>query len=90
MIRDFNPYSNLWKLAASRNRIVGPPVFQSRFGAEKLRSSHLYQLCAYLHNLEHKGEVDREVEGILLYPAAGTSLDLSYCLHGRRVSVLLI
>jgi glutaryl-CoA dehydrogenase len=26
MIRAFNPYSTLWKLAASRDRIVGPPV----------------------------------------------------------------
>ena len=62
-------------------------LFQSRFGAEKLRSSHLYQLCAYLHNLEHNGGVDRVAEGILLYPAAGRALDLSYRLHGHWVRV---
>lgn len=62
-------------------------LFQSRFGAEKLRSSHLYQLCAYLHNLERNGKADRVAEGILLYPTAGRSLDLSYRLHGHRVRV---
>lgn len=62
-------------------------LFQSRFGAEKLRSSHLYQLSAYLRNLEENGEADRVAEGILLYPTAGRSRDLSYRLHGHRVSV---
>lgn len=62
-------------------------LFQSRFGAEKLRSSHLYQLCAYLRNLEHNGGVDRVAEGILLYPTASRSLDLSYRLHGHWVRV---
>jgi 5-methylcytosine-specific restriction enzyme subunit McrC len=62
-------------------------LFQSRFGAEKLRSSHLYQLCAYLHNLEHNGGSDRVAEGILLYPTADRSLDQSYCLQGHWVRV---
>jgi len=62
-------------------------VYQSRFFAEKLRSSHLYQLCAYLRNLEYKGEVDRLADGILLYPTAEKSLDQSYYLHGHRVSL---
>jgi 5-methylcytosine-specific restriction enzyme subunit McrC len=62
-------------------------LFQSRFGAEKLRTAHLYQLCAYLHNLEHKGEADRAAEGILLYPTVGRSLDLSYRLQGHWVRV---
>ncbi len=62
-------------------------LFQSRFGAEKLRSSHLYQLCAYLRNLEHNGGADRVAEGILLYPAVGRSLDLSYRLYGHSVRV---
>jgi 5-methylcytosine-specific restriction enzyme subunit McrC len=60
-------------------------VYQSRFLAEKLRSSHLYQLCAYLRNLEYKGEVDLLADGILLYPTAEKSIDQSYYLHGHRV-----
>jgi 5-methylcytosine-specific restriction enzyme subunit McrC len=62
-------------------------LYQSRFGAEKLRSSHLYQLCTYLRNVERNGEADRPAEGILLYPNAGKSLDQWYRLHGYRVRV---
>jgi 5-methylcytosine-specific restriction enzyme subunit McrC len=62
-------------------------LFQSRFGAEKLRSSHLYQLCSYLHNLEPNGGADGSAEGILLYPTAGRSLDLSYRLQGHWIRV---
>ena len=62
-------------------------LFQSRYDAEKLRSSHLYQLCAYLRNLESNGEADRVAEGILLYPAAGNALNQAYRLHGHQVSV---
>jgi 5-methylcytosine-specific restriction enzyme subunit McrC len=62
-------------------------LFQSRFGTDKLRSSHLYQLCSYLKNLEKNCDPDRVAEGILLYPSAGTSLDLSYRPYGHRVRV---
>jgi 5-methylcytosine-specific restriction enzyme subunit McrC len=63
-------------------------LYQSRFFADKLRSAHLYQLCTYLRNLAQGGsERDREIEGILLYPTAGTELDQSYRLHGHRVRV---
>jgi 5-methylcytosine-specific restriction enzyme subunit McrC len=62
-------------------------LYQSRFLAEKLRSAHLYQLCAYLRNIEYNGEADSVAEGILLYPTAGHSLDQSYQLHGHRVSL---
>ena len=60
----------------------------SRFFADKLRSAHLYQLCAYLRNLAQGGsEPDRHIEGILLYPTAGIALDQSYLLHGHRVRI---
>jgi len=62
-------------------------LFNSRFGTEKLRSPHLYQLSAYLRNLEPNGGADAVAEGILLYPTAGESLDLSYRLHGHLVRV---
>jgi 5-methylcytosine-specific restriction enzyme subunit McrC len=62
-------------------------LFQRRFFSDKLRSSHLYQLCAYLRNLEGNAEPDRSADGILLYPTAGVALDQSYLLHGHRVRV---
>ena len=63
-------------------------LFQSYLGTEKLRSSHLYQLSSYLRNFEQNREADRASEGILLYPTAGRSLNLSYLLHGHQVTVL--
>jgi 5-methylcytosine-specific restriction enzyme subunit McrC len=62
-------------------------LFQSRFLADKLRSSHLYRLCTYLRNIEHNGEADSAAEGILLYPVSGRSIDQSYQMHGHRVSL---
>ena len=62
-------------------------LFQNRFFSERLRSAHLYQLCAYLRNLEGGAEPDRQADGILLYPTAGAELDQSYWLHGHRVRI---
>jgi 5-methylcytosine-specific restriction enzyme subunit McrC len=62
-------------------------LFQRRFFSDKLRSSHLYQLCAYLRNLEGNADPDRSADGILLYPTAGVALDQSFRLHGHRVRV---
>jgi 5-methylcytosine-specific restriction enzyme subunit McrC len=62
-------------------------LFEHRFFSDKLRSSHPYQLCAYLGNLQGNAEPDRTADGILLYPTAGFALDQSYQLHGHRVRV---
>jgi 5-methylcytosine-specific restriction enzyme subunit McrC len=58
-----------------------------RFFAEKFRPAHLYQLGAYLRNLEERQAPDRLLEGILLYPAVGVSLSHVYVLHGHRVHI---
>jgi|ERR1039458_6799982 5-methylcytosine-specific restriction enzyme subunit McrC len=62
-------------------------LFEKRFFSEKLRSPHLYQLCAYLRNLEGSTEPDRNADGILLYPTVGIELDQSYRLHGHQVRI---
>jgi 5-methylcytosine-specific restriction enzyme subunit McrC len=62
-------------------------LYQSKYFADKLRSGHLYQLCAYLRNLEAHDNADCRAEGILLYPTAGISLDQIYRLHGNLVRV---
>ena len=59
----------------------------TNFGKERVRSAHLYQLFAYLKNLEARGGVDLVASGMLLYPAVGTSLRLSYKLGGHQISV---
>ncbi|MCC7174327.1 MAG: hypothetical protein IT159_03950 [Bryobacterales bacterium] len=54
-------------------------IYQQNYFKGKFRSGHLYQLAAYLQNLETNSE------GILLYPTAGVAVDQSYMLHGHRV-----
>jgi 5-methylcytosine-specific restriction enzyme subunit McrC len=63
------------------------PLYQSRFIEEKLKSYHLYQLGAYLRNVEYNGEADGKAEGILLYPSIRRSVNQSFHLHGHRVSI---
>jgi 5-methylcytosine-specific restriction enzyme subunit McrC len=62
-------------------------LYENRFFSDKLRSSHLHQLCAYLRNLEGNAEPDRQADGILLYAAVGIALDQSYRLHGHWVRI---
>ena len=62
-------------------------LYENRFQGKRLRPSHLYQLSAYLRNLENNCDADRNAEGILLYPTTGESLDLSFRLHGHRVHI---
>jgi 5-methylcytosine-specific restriction enzyme subunit McrC len=62
-------------------------LFEHRFFSDKLRSSHLYQLCSYLRNLERNVEPDRSADGILLYPTAGVAFDQSYRMHEHRVRI---
>jgi 5-methylcytosine-specific restriction enzyme subunit McrC len=65
-------------------------LYESRFFAEKLRPAHLYQLAAYLRNLEDHPDPDHSAEGLLLYPTVGESLHQTYVLHGHRVRVATV
>lgn len=56
-------------------------IYQQHYFKGKFRSEHLYQLSAYLENLEPAAE------GILLYPTAGVAVDQSYVLHNHKVRV---
>ncbi len=65
-----------------------PSLLQpGRYGDLKLRSSHLYQLSAYLRTMESNGGPDAHADGILLYPAARITLDERFVLHGHAVRV---
>jgi 5-methylcytosine-specific restriction enzyme subunit McrC len=61
-----------------------------QFLNQTLKSQHLYQLSAYLRNLEYRKAPDCTAEGILLYPSTGASFDQAYLLHGHRVRVLTL
>jgi 5-methylcytosine-specific restriction enzyme subunit McrC len=56
---------------------------------EKIRSSHLYQLMTYLRNLE-ASLPGQEVEGLLVYPAAGSGFVSDLKLSGHAVRVCTI
>ncbi len=64
-----------------------PNTLQYYRGTRKVRSEHLFQLFAYLKNLEQNGGRDARAEGILIYPRAGEKLDLHYTIQGHRVQV---
>jgi 5-methylcytosine-specific restriction enzyme subunit McrC len=64
--------------------------FQQHRGRWTVRSSHLYQLFAYLRNLAARGQGAAEIDGLLLYPQASRGLDLTYHIHGHRVRIRTI
>jgi 5-methylcytosine-specific restriction enzyme subunit McrC len=61
---------------------------QSPYG-ERVRSQHLYQLVTYLQN-ERMRQQQRDLSGMLLYPAVGRSLRLRYRLLGIPVLVATV
>jgi len=62
---------------------------EAKAEAEKLRSSHLYQLHAYLSNLP-KGTLNDTCEAVLLYPTVDAPLSVSYTDGGHKISILTI
>lgn len=52
----------------------------------KLRSSHLYQLFAYVTNLA-RTHVDREIRGTLVYASAGDGVDTTFRLGNTELTV---
>jgi 5-methylcytosine-specific restriction enzyme subunit McrC len=62
-------------------------TFQQHYDRQSIHSSHLFQLFAYLKNLEPRGGADATAEGILLYPVVKDSVDLRYEMHGHHLRV---
>jgi 5-methylcytosine-specific restriction enzyme subunit McrC len=65
-----------------------PETFSTRWGDEKLRSQHLYQIMSYLENFRRNFEV--VPRGILLYPAVRKDIELTYSIWGMSVKVVTI
>lgn len=57
------------------------------YGEKKLRTQHLYQLYAYLKQVEYKDEFSRNAEGILLYPLVNDTVNFSKELEGHRIKI---
>jgi 5-methylcytosine-specific restriction enzyme subunit McrC len=60
------------------------------FDTERVHSANLYQLFAYLKNLEARGGQDSKSEGMLLYPVVDKRVRLEYQLHGHRVRICTV
>ncbi|QRM36186.1 hypothetical protein JO965_45595 (plasmid) [Microvirga sp. VF16] len=58
--------------------------------SEKIWSSHLYQIFAYLKNLERAGGNDARARGILLYPTVGRALNVGYEIGGHLISAVTV
>tara|TARA_R110002049_G_scaffold13509_3_gene58883 strand:- start:233959 stop:235002 length:1044 start_codon:yes stop_codon:yes gene_type:complete len=60
------------------------------YDSKRIRSANLYQLFAYLKNLEQRSGADSEAEGMLLYPVVNQNLRLDYILHGHKVRICTV
>jgi 5-methylcytosine-specific restriction enzyme subunit McrC len=63
-------------------------TLQEQHNKKTIHSGNLYQMFAYLKNLEAcGGELNERCEGILLYPTIDDDYDLEYDLQGHDFSV---
>lgn len=62
-------------------------TFQNYYDREKVHSANLYQVVAYLGNLQYRSGPDAEAKGMLLYPVVEKSVRLDYNLAGHDVSI---
>jgi 5-methylcytosine-specific restriction enzyme subunit McrC len=62
-------------------------TLQENRGKLSARSEHLYQLFAYLKNLEQRGGTNVHCDGLLLYPATGQLIDFMFVTQGHKVRV---
>ena len=65
-----------------------PEATQSHYDAEKLRSSHLYQINSYMTNLG--GELADRCEMVLLYPTVGSPIKATFSFQKRKISIRTI
>ena len=65
-------------------------ALQRYYDSEKINSGNLYQLNAYLTNLEALGEENKSCEGMLLYPTVEDELNLSYNMNDHKISIRTI
>jgi 5-methylcytosine-specific restriction enzyme subunit McrC len=61
-------------------------ALQYYYGKPTFNSAHLYQMNAYLKNLESEPD-GAQCEGILLYPAVNYPLNMSFDLQGHPVRI---
>jgi 5-methylcytosine-specific restriction enzyme subunit McrC len=78
--------SSAERVIVIETKFVSQVLLEHR-GKWSIRSSHLYQLFAYLKNIAARMAQGRPLAGILLYPSDSERPDYEYCLHGHQVKV---
>ena len=62
-------------------------TLQTYYDKESIHSSNLYQLFAYLKNLEARGGNDAKATGMLLYPVVNKKLREKYEISGHEINI---
>ena len=82
--------------APAQQRIVVDTKFtgiltRSRDGRARFKTSHLYQLYAYLRSQERPGDpMSLGADGILLYPSVGLHIDETALIQGHRIRFVTV
>jgi 5-methylcytosine-specific restriction enzyme subunit McrC len=85
--------TDIYLRGAQRHIIIDTKYYaealQQHHGAESFRSGHLYQLFAYLKNAAVDPKL-KDLEGLLLYPSVGKTIDAHYTVQGHSVRLATI
>jgi 5-methylcytosine-specific restriction enzyme subunit McrC len=65
-------------------------ALQSYYDKESIRSANLYQLHAYVTNIESRGGDNLNCEGMLLYPTVEEDIHARFDMRGHRITVASI
>ena len=73
--------------------MFGRPIYlyalRTHYDTERLREMHLYQMHAYMTNLQAVNSASK-ISGMLLYPQVTAAIDASYDLMGRHLRVTTV
>jgi len=78
--------------SSSRTLIIDTKYYEHALsthylGGDRVHADNLYQIWAYLSNLEASSGSDAQADGLLLYPDVSGEVDLSFLIRGHRVSI---
>lgn len=59
----------------------------TNYDKDKIRSNNLYQIYAYLRQVEYKDKISKNAEGILLYPTVQNEVSFSTEIEGHRIRI---
>lgn len=60
------------------------------FDKEKIHSNNLYQIFAYLKNIEAKDDISKQCTGLLFYPTVDKEINLNYMMSGHKLMIRTI